>query len=259
MLNILIALCVYSIIFLIIFLAITLGRKYGTWQRVHTESHSIHIVKVAEGTVFALLGLIIAFTFSGAFDRFEKRKERIIEEVNAIETAYLRLSLLTPGPVTQALRATMLQYVDARIETYLHPFNFFDTLEPSAKTLVKQAELWRLAVASTQLTNHEASTLLVIPAINNLFEIANVRHLYTRIHPPFAIFALLMVLAASGAFLAGYSMARDNAYNSLYTICFVIVTSFTIYITIDLEFPRVGIIRVNSFDNVLIEERHRLN
>jgi len=47
-----------------------------------------------EGAVFALLGLLIAFTFSGAAARFEDRRALIIEETNDIGTAYLRLDLL---------------------------------------------------------------------------------------------------------------------------------------------------------------------
>ncbi len=48
---------------------------------------------VIEGAMFALLGLLIAFTFSGAAERFERRRALIVEEANAIGTAYLRLDL----------------------------------------------------------------------------------------------------------------------------------------------------------------------
>ena len=48
----------------------------------------------AEGAVFGLLGLILAFSFSGAATRFEQRRHLITEEANAIGTAYLRLDLL---------------------------------------------------------------------------------------------------------------------------------------------------------------------
>ena len=47
-----------------------------------------------EGAVFGLLGLLVAFTFSGAATRFEMRAQLIVDEANAIGTAYLRIDLL---------------------------------------------------------------------------------------------------------------------------------------------------------------------
>ena len=51
-----------------------------------------------EGAVFALFGLLVAFSFSGAAERFDVRRQLIVEEANAIGTAYLRIDL-TPQPL----------------------------------------------------------------------------------------------------------------------------------------------------------------
>jgi hypothetical protein len=68
-----------------------------------------------EGSVLALLGLLIAFTFSGASARFDTRRQLIVEATNHIGTAYLRLDLL-PAGAQPALRESFRRYVDARIE-----------------------------------------------------------------------------------------------------------------------------------------------
>ena len=70
-----------------------------------------------DGAVFALLGLMIAFTFSGAASRLEVRRQLIVQEANAIGTAYLRLDLLPPG-AQPGLREDFRQYVDARLAVY---------------------------------------------------------------------------------------------------------------------------------------------
>lgn len=70
-----------------------------------------------EGAVFALLGLLIAFTFSGAATRFDTRRQLIIEETSDIGTAYLRLDLL-PVEAQPGLREKFREYVDARLEVY---------------------------------------------------------------------------------------------------------------------------------------------
>jgi hypothetical protein len=72
---------------------------------------------VLEGAIFALMGLLIAFTFSGAASRFDTRRQLAVEEANAIGTAYLRLDLL-PASAQPALRESFRQYVDARLTAY---------------------------------------------------------------------------------------------------------------------------------------------
>ncbi|MFN8008405.1 MAG: hypothetical protein U0V70_15560 [Terriglobia bacterium] len=65
-----------------------------------------------EGAVFGLMGLLVAF-FSGAASRFDTRRQLVIEEANAIGTAYLRLDVL-PRPVNP-LSDEFRRYLDARI------------------------------------------------------------------------------------------------------------------------------------------------
>jgi hypothetical protein len=70
-----------------------------------------------EAAVFALLGLLLAFTFSGAASRFEARRPLITEEANAIGTAYLRVDLL-PDDAQPEMRQLFRHYLDTRLETY---------------------------------------------------------------------------------------------------------------------------------------------
>src|SRR5437867_3724039 len=51
---------------------------------------------VVDGAIFALFGLLVAFTFSGAAQRFDHRRDLIVAEANDIGTAYLRLDLVPP-------------------------------------------------------------------------------------------------------------------------------------------------------------------
>jgi hypothetical protein len=66
-----------------------------------------------EGAVFGLMGLLVAFTFTGAADRFDDRRQLITEEVNAVSTAWLRLDLL-PDKARESVRDLFRQYLDAR-------------------------------------------------------------------------------------------------------------------------------------------------
>ena len=75
-------------------LAIEVGRRIGRRRIASLGDAPSPGVGPVEGAVFGLLGLLIAFTFSGAASRFDARRQLIVEETNNIGTAYLRLDLL---------------------------------------------------------------------------------------------------------------------------------------------------------------------
>src|SRR5262245_22092651 len=91
------------------------GRRLGERDRGRGPTGDKVEAGQGAGTVFALLGLLVAFTFSGAGARYESRRHLIAEEANAIGTAWLRLDLL-PAPAQPHLRDLFRRYVDARLE-----------------------------------------------------------------------------------------------------------------------------------------------
>src|SRR5262245_16840999 len=97
-------------------LLLELGWRLGRRQGRDAEGGQAGVGAV-EGAVFALMGLLIAFTFSGAATRFDSRRQVIVEEANAIGTAWLRLDLL-PSAAQPALRDMFRRYLDARLAVY---------------------------------------------------------------------------------------------------------------------------------------------
>ncbi len=72
------------------------GRCVGKKRLMRDPDSAATGAGPAEAAVFGLLGLLLAFTFSGATSRFEVRRHLITEEANAIGTAYLRI-----GPASE--------------------------------------------------------------------------------------------------------------------------------------------------------------
>ena len=81
-------------LFIGILVLIGIGRRVGTRSLSREgESASKGFVAV-EGALFGLLGLVLAFLFSGALSRFDWRRSLVVEEANNIGTAWLRVDLL---------------------------------------------------------------------------------------------------------------------------------------------------------------------
>ncbi|MHB8877567.1 MAG: hypothetical protein ACYC8T_28075 [Myxococcaceae bacterium] len=108
---------VASGLFLGMLLLLDAGRRIGTRRLALDPEGAVAGGGTIDAAVFGLLGLLMAFSFSGAGARLENRRKLIAAEANAIGTAWLRLDLLQPD-AQPALRDDFRRYVDSRIETY---------------------------------------------------------------------------------------------------------------------------------------------
>jgi len=231
---------------------IEIGRRIGhRIIRIDPEGSRAGLGAV-EGAVFALLGLLIAFTFSGAEGRFEDRRHLVIQEANAVGTAYLRIDLLSPD-IQPNLRALFRSYVDERLEACRKPPG--SEQADNARCSELQNQIWELSVAACRASPSQAPSMLLLPALNEMFDIATTRSAARIIHPPGIIFAMLAIVALGSALLGGYGMAAGTKRSWLHIFAFVAIIASTIYVICDIEFPRRGIIRVDAIDQVLVDVR----
>jgi hypothetical protein len=86
--------------------------------------------------VFALLGLLLGFSFAGAMSRFDARRQLIVHEANAIGTAYLRIDML-PTNEQPEIRSLFRQYLDAR----LGPFERVRNRSAAQQEFARAAEI----------------------------------------------------------------------------------------------------------------------
>jgi hypothetical protein len=213
---------------------------------------------VIEGAVFGLLSLLIAFTFSGAVTRFDARRHLVSDEAIRISTAWDRIHVL-PAGAQPGLRNLFKRYLDSRLETYRNPADTEATKAAWDHSLTLQEEIWVEGVAAGQASPTTVAAMLFLPAVNQMIDITRTRLMATRMHPPPIVYAMLAVVALVGALLAGYHMAGGKARSWLHTIGFAAVIASTVYVILDIEHPRLGLIRVDAADEVLIELRRSMN
>jgi hypothetical protein len=239
--------------------ATEVGRRIGA-RRLAEEPESAGASSgLVDGAIFGLMGLLIAFTFSGAASRFDHRRDLVMDEANAIGTAYLRLDLL-PTEMQPALRGLFRQYLDTRLDAYRK----LPDIEASEAALAQanglQGRIWLTAVKACQALGSAATTTLLLSALNQMFDIAAVRTATARVmHPPTVIFAMLFGLALLSSALAGYAMTGKSWYSWLHVLAFATMTSITVYVILDVEYPRFGLIRVGLVDQVLVDVRNSMD
>ena len=232
-----------------------IGRRIGIARLARDSEGLTKGAGAAEAAVFGLLGLLIAFTFSGAASRFEDRRHLIAAEANAIGTAYLRIDLL-PRDTQPKMRELFRRYLDVRLATYLDAEDRTATKARLASGAALQGDIWTKALTACQRRDASVQAgLLLLPSLNELIDITATRAMATQNHPPLVIYLLLSGLSLVGALLVGYGTSANKDRSWLHTVIFAAILSLTVYVIVDLEFPRLGLIRVDAADQVLIELR----
>ncbi|GAB3732370.1 hypothetical protein GCM10028794_09360 [Silanimonas algicola] len=234
-----------------------LGFRLGRRARARDGATAEGGLGVIEGAVFALLGLLIAFTFSGAAERFNERRALIAAEANAIGTAFLRLDLL-PSAGQADLRAGFLRYVDERIDTTRHGDQDPNAFGAETRTQALQAELWRQSVAAVQASGQPALAAVVLGPINDMIDLTTTRRMERMMHPHPVVFIALVLAAVLSALLAGHARGLVGGRSPLHAAVFVLVIGGTVYAILELEYPRFGVVRIDSADVVLLELREQM-
>ena len=100
------------------------GRHLGLrYLQQKKDAANMAGLATVEGAVFALIGLLLAFTISGALQRFDERRQLVLQEANAASTAHDRLGLFE-GDVGRNLQTKLKDYVEARIDLYRMSHDF---------------------------------------------------------------------------------------------------------------------------------------
>ena len=231
-----------------------LGLRIGKTHLRNGRGKILDTLGVIDGPIFALFGLLIAFTFSSALTRFDERRKLIVDEANDIGTAYLRLDLL-PVVDQEPLRNLFRNYIDSRIKTYELIPDMKAALAEYERTQILQTEIWNQATQSVAKSPTTLSGMQLLPALNSMIDITNTRTAVLQFHPPIVIYGMLLVMALVSALLVGYQMATFEKRSWLHIVLFIISITLTCYVILDIEYPRMGLIRVDAVDGVLRDVR----
>jgi len=255
--NTMVSLSFASALLLGMLLSLEAGRRLGKRRLARDPEGARAGLGAVEGSLFGLLGLLVAFTFSGAAARFDHRRELIVQEANAVSTAWARLDML-PEEARSGLRDLFRKYLDSRLEVYRLMPDISATKDALATSTALQKKIWNAASAACCTDEGRSITMLLLPALNEMFDVTTTRTAAAMQHPPMIIFGMLFLLGLSCALLAGYGMASARERSWMHMIGFALITAIAIYVILDLEYPRLGLIRVDAADLLLLELRESM-
>lgn len=219
-----------------------LGFRLGRRFEHASPSHKGH-VSMEAGATLALLGLLLAFSFSIVDARFSARKALVIDEANAIGTAYLRAQTL-PAPYSERIQAYLRDYVDVRLGA---------STPESLERAIHQSEelhgaLWREAQAVAKA--HPDSEVIgrFLESLNEVIDLHTTRvtvSLYQRL--PSAILDTLIVVSVLAMAILGYGGGLTRWRSPVPTVALVLAIASVIVLINQLDTPGTRLFEVSQY------------
>lgn len=194
--------------------------------------------------VLTLIGLLLAFSFSLAGDRFALRRAAAVQEANSIGTFWLRTSLV-PEPTGRELRARVRRYVDLHLEHRSARIDEARTAELEAEAGRLQQELWTLVVEDAERDPEARRGLLVVPALNAMFDDTASALAARENRLPDGVYAYLFSLALVAGLVVGYQLGGVKR-DWLSWAIFALVVSGVLVVLLDMDRPRRGWIQTDT-------------
>ncbi len=234
------------VVFALILIANELGYRYARRyrERVHeglkSQTHAI------QAAMLGLLALLLGFSFTMALQRFDSRAQAVIDEANAIGTAFLRADLL-PGAESERARMLFSQYVDLRVRASSVDLTQTSVRREMADLTAKaHVELWRTAMQAADADPRPVTSGLFVQALNEVIDTYGKRQAALQKHVPEIVLLLLFVVFIIAGSVLGYSSGLDGRRPFMAMTSMAGLIVLVIFIVIDLDRPRRGLIQVSQ-------------
>jgi hypothetical protein len=191
----------------------------------------------------ALLGLLLAFTFSMALGRHDQRRQAAVAESNAIGDFYTCASLLKE-PSCCKLQAIVRDYA-----RHILAMARASALETDQEQAIQRCQEMHARMTDIVAEAVEGGTAIAIPLTNTLNNVTSSHAAYLAANHerlPWIIVVLLLLGSVVPAFLMGLHQGASHKANLSGTISFVVLVTLVIFVTLDLNQPARGFIRVNQ-------------
>ena len=234
----------------VVFIALELGFRAGQWRRGRTGAEHDGTLGGVVAATLGLLAFLLAFTFDMAAKRFEERQNVLLEEVNAVEDAFLRADLMEE-PHRSAVRDILRKYVDVRIDEARNHKLTQDIARPEEM----QKEMWNHAAVLGRAEPSSEMKALFVQSINGVLETYTKRLDLARHRIPVTIWLALYLMTVAAMASVGYQSGVSGPRRSLAILALALTFCIAIALIADLDRPLQGLLRVSQQAMVDLQQK----
>lgn len=223
-----------------------LGFRLGRYVQEKTDDELKALTGAIQGSVLGLLALLLGFTFSMSMQRYDNRSMALIDEANAVGTAVLRVQLL-PQELQPQANDLFKHYLGLRVEVGTIGLNDTQTRARfNNETAQVQAQLWALAMKAAELDPRPVTSGAFITALNEVIDSQGKRNALLQMQVPEVVLLLLFVVFMSSGAIMGYSSGLSGKRMFVPVMLVSVLITLIVFIIIDLDRPKRGLIQVNQ-------------
>lgn len=230
-------------IWAILLIGMELGLRLPGWldrKRDHDDAGGAAPEYLLSATL-GLLALLLGFTFSLALNRYEARRELVVQESNALGTAWLRAQLLQE-PNRAAMSGLLRAYTDVRLR-----WSEDGTATPDLRpTAALQQKLWAALGTAIRTDPSQQLTRGLMDAMNDSFDLQSARTVARRAHIPNEVWAMLLLYSFLAAGMLGHLMSNRPRPHRAATMLLLTLVTLALVLILDVDRPRGGAIRVSQ-------------
>ena len=233
-------------LFALIVLFNEFGFRVGRLVQTRTNDEVKSLTGSLQASILGLLALLLGFTFSMSMQRYNDRSMALIDEANAIGSSQLRAQLLNEKHQYEA-KLLLNEYIDLRIAVGTIDLTRLKERSAYNKQAANlQSKLWSLAVSITDEDPRPVTTGAFILSLNDTFDAQSKRNALLQMHVPEVVLLLLFIVFIASVGIIGYSSGLNNRRVVMPTILIAFLISMIVFIIIDLDRPKRGLIQVNQ-------------
>ncbi len=222
------------------------GFRIGRFIQKRTDNEVKALTSSIQASILGLLALLLGFTFSMSMQRFDNRNMALIDEVNTIGTAMLRVQLLPEKYIDDA-NAYFKKYIDLRVAIGKLDLTKKEERKAYNKKIVEvQNQLWTLAIAATNDDPRPVTTGAFVKSLNDVIDSQGKRNALLQMHVPEVVLLLLFVVFNSSGGILGYSAGLSGKRVFAPIVLVSLLITLIVFIIIDLDRPKRGLIQVNQ-------------
>jgi hypothetical protein len=235
---------IVAVLFVFMVIGIEVGYRLGRRAQKLMVELTKSQINAIQASMLALLALILGFTFSLSLQRFDDRANAVVDEANAIGTTYLRTYLLPDSVRAEAQKLTR-EYVDYRLKTGSISL---DEADQRSSVIMesdsKLGELWRLTAKAAREDGGPVTSGLFITSLNETIDSFGARDAIVKRHVPELVILLLFATFILTGVVIGYANGAEDHRPSIAAHVLALLIALLVFIIIDLDRPRRGLIHV---------------
>ncbi|GAB3092622.1 hypothetical protein G8770_05535 [Aestuariicella hydrocarbonica] len=234
-----------TLILVCLITAVEIGYRFGWYQRRRWENIESGGGAVVQTSILALLGLLLAFTYGAGVSRFDARKSAVIQEVNAIGSAF-NVADLIAEPERTGLRQALLDY--ARTRTAELPTTpTAEQLEAAIRiTTEAQSKIWPLVNRAVGKAASPAIQGALISNTNHVLDMHQVRLAAINDFLPISIVILQLFVASASLTVVGFNTGLSGRISRWRMYVLALVVTAIMFVILDFDLSKAGFIQVND-------------